>query len=162
MTSIAYDISKFIRELGEIDPSQLPDEGRMNLSDFLGELAETHFDDRSLGHYGYLKSGEDTSKLIHGDLNPGNIILNENDEVTGVIDFCFAGFGSQYLDVSRIVGRSKREFKDIMVKSYEDVSGAEANIGIIDRLVAVWNDIEIGYIGYIKKNHPEIQIPDSV
>jgi aminoglycoside phosphotransferase (APT) family kinase protein len=162
MTSIAYDVSKFICELGDIDHTQLPSEGRMKLSDFLGELAEIHFDDRNLGHYEYLKFSEDNSKLVHGDLNPGNILLDENDKVTGIIDFCFAGFGTQYLDVSRIIGRSNREFKDIMIKSYEDVSKSEANVGVIDSLVTVWNDIEVGYINYIRKNHPEIEIPDSV
>jgi aminoglycoside phosphotransferase (APT) family kinase protein len=160
MTNIAYDISKFICELGRVDDTKLPSGGRMKLSDFLGELAEMHFDDKSLGHYEYLKSSEDSTRLVHGDLNPGNILLNENDKVSGIIDFCFAGYGTHYLDVSRIIGRSKSEFRDIMIKSYEDVSRSKVDIGAIDRLIGVWSDIECGYIGYMRRNHPEIKLPE--
>ena len=79
---------------------------------FLKELDykhyEKHIDD---DHEFILKTEMDS--LVHGDLNLGNILLDENDKVIGVIDFCFAGTGNPNMDVARRVSRpAPEEFID--------------------------------------------------
>lgn len=162
MKIIADDVSKFICELKDIDQSSLPDECKVTLLDFLDELANIHFTDLTLWQYDYFKSKHTTQYLVHGDLNPGNMIVDENNNLIAVIDFCFAGLGNPYADISRVIGRSPLDFKDIMIASYESHSKTKLDINILEQFVKVWTDIEIGYIDYIRNNNPDIKLPEVV
>lgn len=159
MTNIANDISKFICELGNIDIKELPEECNITLLDFLDELANTHFDDINLWQYEYFESMHIDNCLVHGDLNPGNIILDKDYNVIGIIDFCFAGIGNPYADTSRIIGRSPTDFSKIMIEKYEEHSKEKVNNDTLERFIQVWNDIDKGYISYIRNNNPDIKLP---
>ena len=93
---------------------------------------------------------------MHGDLNLGNILLDENDKVIGVIDFCFAGTGNPNMDVSRVVSRPvPEEFKQAFLNEFND----QTEIG---KMKDIWHDIDAGYADHIKTNFPEITLPSSM
>ena len=60
------------------------------------------------------------------------------------------GFGDKYDDISRIIGRCPAKFKDNIVKSYERYSNEEINMNILDNKIEKWNNIDKGYINYMK------------
>ena len=159
MQVIAKDVSKFICELKDISQDDLPEECKVTLLDFLDELANVHFSDLSLWQYEYVKSKHTNKHLVHGDLNPGNMIVDENNNLVAVIDFCFAGLGNPYADVSRVIGRSPSGLKKIMINSYEEKTNTKIDEEMLERFVKVWTDIETGYIDYIRNNNPDIKLP---
>lgn len=162
MKQIAQDITKFINELSHISKENLPTKCNVTLLEFLDELAKLHFVDSSLWRYEFFKSNHMDDFLVHGDLNPGNIIVNNENQVIAVIDFCFAGIGNPYADISRIIGRSPLEFKEIMIREYEGQLKTKLNRETLDKFIQVWEDIDQGYIGYIRKNSPDIILPEIV
>lgn len=162
MENIAEDISRFIYELSNVDPKGLPKECNVTILDFLDELANTHFADIKYWQYDYFKDKHTEKNLVHGDLNPGNIIVDDENNVVAVLDFCFAGAGNPYADISRIIGRSPLTFKKIMMNKYEDYTNTKLDNNMLDRFVDVWTDIEIGYVDYIRKHNPDIKLPDAV
>ena len=89
---------------------------------------------------------------MHGDLNLGNILLDENDKVIGVIDFCFAGTGNPNMDVARIVSRpAPKEFEKEFLSHFE-------NKDEISRMKEAWRHIDNGYAEHIRTNFPEINL----
>ena len=89
---------------------------------------------------------------MHGDLNLGNILLDENDKVIGVIDFCFAGTGNPNMDVARIVSRpAPKEFEEAFLGQFVDS-------GEIKRMRTAWKHIDNGYAEHIRANFPEINL----
>ena len=99
--------------------------------------------------------------LSHGDLNPGNLILR-NHKLVAVIDFAFAGISSEFVDISRIVGRTPSEFKDMIVSAYEKKFQTKIDLENINNLEKTWSYVEEKYILYIKQNHPTIVLPSLV
>ena len=90
--------------------------------------------------------------MVHGDLNLGNILLDENDKMVGVIDFCFAGTGNPNMDVARMVSRpAPKEFEDALLSQFDD--GAE-----IARMRTAWKHIDEGYADHIRTHFPEINL----
>jgi aminoglycoside phosphotransferase (APT) family kinase protein len=154
----AAGIARFISELSALDPAGLPKGCGMLLSEFLARLAATHFDRLDMKHYERLLASEKSPNVVHGDLNPGNIIIGDSGDVAGVIDFCFSGIGGKMADVSRVVGRSSATFGRTVL----DALGIPTDEEEISSLVDTWTYIEMEYIGFMKRNHPEIALPDGV
>ena len=151
ITGVAYDAAKFIKELSGIDLRGAPEEVKYPLSDFLHELDYEHYSKHIDADHKYIKETEGTS-LVHGDLNLGNILLNGDDKMIGVIDFAFAGLGNPNMDVARMVSRpAPAEFEDAFLGHFEDT-------GEIARMREAWHHIDNGYAEHIRKCFPEINL----
>lgn len=151
LTGAAYDVAKFIKELSGIDLRGAPKEVKYPLSQFLHELDYEHYDEHIDEDHDYIKETEGSS-LVHGDLNLGNILLDKNDKVIGVIDFCFAGTGNPNMDVARIVSRpAPKEFEEAFLANFE-------NDKEITRMKKAWKNIDNGYAEHIRTHFPEINL----
>lgn len=151
LTGAAYDVAKFIKELSGIDLRGAPDDVKYPLSDFLHELDYEHYDQHIDADHNFIKDTE-KQQLVHGDLNLGNILLDENDKVIGVIDFCFAGTGNPNMDVARMVSRpAPKEFEDAFLSQFGDAEE-------IDRMKTAWHHIDNGYANHIRTHFPEITL----
>ena len=152
LTGAAYDVAKFIKELSGIDLRGAPEEVKYPLSEFLKELDYEHYKNHIDADHDFIKQTEQ-DKLVHGDLNLGNILLDENDKVIGVIDFCFAGTGNPQMDEARILSRPvPKEFESAFLAQFTDTSD-------IDRMKKAWKNIDAGYADHIRTNFPEIDLP---
>ena len=92
-----------------------------NLNDFINELLDLHVkpEDKVFWKSENFDMRENDYCLVHGDLNTSNILLDENDNVSAIIDFGFGGFGNKYFDISRVLSRSYPEsFKEELISSY--------------------------------------------
>ena len=151
LTGVAYDVAKFIKELSGIDLREAPAKVKYPLSRFLRELDYEHYDHHIDADHAYIKSTEDT-KLVHGDLNFGNILLDKDDKMIGVIDFCFAGTGNPHMDVARILSRpAPQEFSDTFLAQFSDPTE-------INRMRTAWQHIDAGYASHIRTHFPEINL----
>ncbi|MCR5700348.1 MAG: aminoglycoside phosphotransferase family protein [Candidatus Saccharibacteria bacterium] len=151
LTGAAYDVAKFIKELSNINLQNAPDKVKYPLSDFLKELDYQHYDQHIDSDHTYIKQTE-KQNLVHGDLNLGNILLDSNDKVIGVIDFCFAGTGNPNMDVARMLSRpAPTEFTDTLLGQFEDTIE-------IARMKEAWQHIDAGYANHIRANFPEINL----
>lgn len=151
LTGAAYDAAKFIKELSGIDLRGAPEEVKYPLSEFLHELDYEHYEKHIDADHKYIKKTE-MDKLVHGDLNLGNILLDENDKVIGVIDFCFAGTGNPNMDVARMVSRpAPKEFEETFLAQFE-------NDNEIKRMKTAWKHIDNGYAEHIRTHFPEINL----
>ena len=99
LTNLAYDITKFMKELHAVNPQNLPKECNMYLSTFLDELSKVDDNEYDLSRHNPLRVYEQETHVVHGDLNPGNILLDENDKMIGIIDFAFAGISNDHVDI---------------------------------------------------------------
>lgn len=151
LTGAAYDVAKFIKELSNVDLSKAPEKVKYPLSDFLHELDYEHYKKHIDEDHKFIKETE-MQNLVHGDLNLGNILLDKNDKVIGVIDFCFAGTGNPNMDVARIVSRPAPEEFEKAFLSYFD------NEEEIERMKTAWKNIDNGYAEHIRTNFPEINL----
>jgi Predicted aminoglycoside phosphotransferase len=161
ITNIAYDIAQFIRDLNQIDPKTLPVICHMPVSQFLDELPSVQFTAYDLSQHDFLKQLERVPQVVHGDLNPGNIILDENDRVSGIIDFAFAGISNSYVDLSRIIGRASDAFEKPMMEAYKELVDRNVNEDSMKKVNQMWRYVDSHYILFMKAKHPEIQLPDG-
>ena len=160
VTNIAFDIAKFLKELDQIDHKTLPDACNMPVSTFLDELSTVETFPYDLSKHDPLRALESKLSVVHGDFNSGNILLDENDRMIGVIDFAFAGVSNRYVDIARIIGRSDPRFKKDILEAYSDLTHKKINQNYIQELVQMWNYVDSQYIRHMKMNHPEIQLPE--
>ena len=153
---VSKEVAEFMVELHNIkyDKSEIFKANNigLNLVDFLDELIEKHLnpEDKVFWKYKEFKN-KDNNCLVHGDLNPGNIIVDENNHISAIIDFGFAGFGNKYFDISRIIGRLPEDFKNEIISSYEQFSNSKLDYEILDKEIEIWNNIDTGYINYMRK-----------
>ncbi len=151
LTGAAYDVAKFIKELSNIDISKAPEKVKYPLSDFLHELDYDHYAKHIDEDHKYIKETE-MDRLVHGDLNLGNILLDENDKVIGVIDFCFAGTGNPQMDAARVLSRPvPDEFEKMFLAELSDTSE-------VQRMKTAWKNIDNGYADHIRTHFPEINL----
>ena len=78
-------------------------------------------------------------------------MLDANNHVTAIIDFGFAGFGNKYDDIARIIGRCPQNFKESIVKSYENYSMNSINEEVLGENIKTWSNIDQSYINYMRK-----------
>lgn len=151
LTGVAYDAAKFIRELSSIDLKNAPRKVKYPLSKFLHELDYQHYKKHIDEDHKFIKKTE-TKNLIHGDFNLGNILLDKNDQMIGVIDFCFAGIGNPNMDVARMLSRpAPKEFKETLLSCFDDKDE-------IKRMKTAWQHVDNGYAEHIRTNFPEITL----
>ena len=125
----------------------------LNLVDFLDELINIHLSEENKKFWNYKEfSNKDNNCLVHGDFNPGNIILDENNHIAAIIDFGFAGFGNKYFDIARILSRNpSNSFKNGIINHYEQLSGERLDKDLLETEIKIWSDIDSGYIKYMQK-----------
>ena len=154
--TVAKEISEFMYQLHttKFDKNTLfkTDKIGLNLVDFLDELINMHISEENKKFWKYKEFiKKDNTCLVHGDLNSSNILLDENNHVSGVIDFGFAGFGNKYFDIARVLSRPyPKGFKEEIIKSYENVSDEKLDYDILDNETKLWQDIDSGYISYMR------------
>ena len=159
---LAKDIVKMVYEFANIDYKEYPDKNFQKVSNFLDNLSNVSQNGYDIKEHDFLKSLEKNHMILsHGDLNPGNLILR-NHKLVAVIDFAFAGISSEFVDISRIVGRTPSEFKDMIVSAYEKKFQTKIDLENINNLEKTWSYVEEKYILYIKQNHPTIVLPNLV
>ncbi len=152
--SVSYEIADFMVQLHNIkfnenDIFKVNNIG-LNLVDFLNELVEKHLSqkDKVFWKYNEFKK-KDSSCLVHGDLNPGNIILDNKNHISAIIDFGFAGYGNKYFDIARIIGRLPKEYKEEIIKSYENITNEKLDLNNLDTEIEIWDSIDNGYKNYM-------------
>lgn len=152
LTAAAYDAAKFIKELSGIDLRGAPEEVKYPLSQFLHELDYEHYDAHIDEDHAYI-AATDSGKMVHGDLNLGNILLDDKDRMIGVIDFCFAGTGNPNMDVARMVSRPvPGEFEEAFLAQFADETDE------VGRMKTAWRHIDAGYAEHIRAHFPEINL----
>ena len=123
----------------------------LNLVDFLDELLDVHVNPEDKVFWKYDEfAKKDNNCLVHGDLNSGNIILDENNHIAAIIDLGFAGFGNKYFDIARIIGRCPKSFREEIVKNYELLEQKKLDYEVLDNEIDIWANIDKGYINYMR------------
>ena len=154
--SVADDIAKFMFQLHHIKFNKNEifniDNIGLNLVDFLDELLNLHVNPKDKVFWKYNEfTKKDSTCLVHGDLNSSNVLLDENNKVSAIIDFGFGGFGNKYFDIARIIGRCPDNFKSEIIKSYEALSQNELDNNILDTEIDIWKNIDSAYINYMRE-----------
>ena len=154
--NISDEIAKFMFQLHNIkyDKKQIFTINNigLNLSEFLDELLNKHVSKEDMKFWNAKDKKElNETCLVHGDLNSSNVLLDANNHVTAIIDFGFAGFGNKYDDIARIIGRCPQNFKESIVKSYENYSMNSINEEVLGENIKTWSNIDQSYINYLRK-----------
>lgn len=162
-TEIMNLTTKLCGFLKELQSLKCDDFKLSPLSTFLTDLSyvNTH-DTYDFSVLDPLKSLEsETFVLCHGDLNPGNLLLNKN-ELTAIIDFAFVSKSSNIIDVSRMIGRLPEKFKEPFYSSFRETFGYDIPTSSINELTNIWSYVEHNYINYIKTDQPDIILPPEL
>jgi len=155
---VAVQVSEFIYELQQIKLDDIP-VVLPTTSKFLEELSKVdnaYYDFKK--HDNLVNLEKQNLVLNHADLNPGNILLDEHNNVCAVIDFAFVSKSSNINDVSRLIGRLPKDFHRIMLDSYNEKFNSNITMKEVESLIEVWDYVEEHYINYMRENQPEIDI----
>lgn len=152
---VANDIAKFMFQLHSIKFNKEEifeiDNIGLKLVDFLDELLNVHVAKEDMNFWNYDEFiNKDHNSLVHGDLNSSNIIIDENNHISAIIDFGFGGFGNKYFDIARIIGRCPKNFRNEIIKSYENISKTKINYSVLDEEISIWTNIDNAYINYMR------------
>ena len=155
---IADQISNFIYELQQISLEDI----KINLpttSQFLAELSKVDSEYYDFNqHNALIEQEKNGSVLNHADLNPGNVLLDKNNNVCAIIDFAFVSKSSKINDISRLIGRLPKEFHETMLNAYNKKFNSNIGMDEVNLLIDMWDYVDAHYINYMIKNHPEVDI----
>lgn len=155
---IADQVSEFIYELQQVPIDSIP----LNLpttSQFLADLSHVDNEYYDFSKHDNLVNLEQGNLVLnHADLNPGNILIDDDRNVCAIIDFAFVSKSSELNDVSRLIGRLPEDFHEIMLNSYNKRFNKNVLMDKVKSLISVWNYVEEHYINYMRVNQPEIDI----
>ena len=158
---LAKDIINFLQELESIDLNKYNNIKFQKVSDFLDNLSKVSKNNYDITMHNYLKQLENQNLCIsHGDFNPGNLIL-KNGKLVAVIDFAFAGVSHKLTDISRILGRTPKDFEKYILQEFKQ-KNYKIDKKQLKKLNFLWQYVEEQYIKYIKQNHPTIKLPTLV
>ena len=155
---LAVDICNLLSEFYTINVNNQFEK----VSNFLDNLSFVSKNNYDITKHNILKEYEKENLVFsHGDFNPGNLIL-KNNKLVAIIDFSFSGTSTIYTDLSRIIGRCPKDFKEILIKNYEKLFITKLDTEKIRNIEDIWAYVEKQYILYIKQNHPDIILPNLV
>lgn len=157
--NIAKEIANVFYRFHSFDINKLPNNFRVRFYDFLSNLPKLNEDQYDFSIFDSMLEDEETEKKIfaYGDLNIGNIILDENDNVNAFIDFAFCGISDIYTDLSRISCRMDDMFFQNILKEYEKLVGISLDLDRIENRKKMWQYIEKEYMEYMKFAFPEVK-----
>ena len=152
---VSKDIAKFMYQMHNVEYSENEIFNNANniglkLIDFLDELLNVHVSSEDIKFWHNAPVTNEKGCLVHGDLNSSNILLDDNNNISAVIDFGFGGFGNKYDDVARIIGRCPDNFKKDIVESYEEYSNSKLDSKVLDNNIQTWSNIDNAYINYME------------
>lgn len=162
---VAFQISDFMNDLhkvsftakdkNEIFADETTSRIGVFLPDFLTELLEVHVADEDMKFWNkelYKDAkGELETCLVHGDLNSSNVLLDDDNNITAIIDFGFGGYGNKYDDIARIIGRCPEKFKAPIVEAYEKQSNNKIENEFLNKNIDSWTNIDNAYINYMTR-----------
>ena len=153
---LAWSAAKFLMEFSSIHTSMpLP-----TTSEFLRQLSLVSGTGYELKKHTPLIYAERRGLVLsHGDFNPGNILIRHG-KMCGVLDFAFVSYSSPLDDIARLVGRMPT-LKDFMFYQLEKIGFDESDKALVMQICGVWDYVEQRYIEYIKREHPDIILPEK-
>lgn len=132
---------------------------RERLSDFLMRLSYVNGDENyPVSPIQFLEEVE-TPALVHGDLNPGNILINKRGRLKAVLDYAFFSHSTPFADAARIIGRMPDDFQPMFEKEFLRQTG-QCLPDYLPSLMAMWKTVEEDYIAYIHRECPDIVLPE--
>lgn len=160
---ITSEIAEFFTTIHNISINKIPEISKIKLSKFLTDLSkvdDNYYDYSDLMH---LDKNEEKEKVFcHGDLNIGNIILDEDNNINAFIDFAFASISTRIADLSRISCRVSNDFLNTIIRKYEKINSLTIDINELQNCNSMWKYVEEQYIIYMKKYQPEIKLPEGL
>ncbi len=157
--NIAKQLAKIFYTFHSFNISKIPSNLKTRYYDFVSNLPKLDKNKYDFSYFNGMINDEDKEKqvFIHGDLNIGNVILNDNDEIEAIIDYSFCGLGDIYTDLSIFACRVKEDFFDIVLNEYQKISNKKLDMKKMDDRKQLRQYIEKEYIAFMKENHPEIK-----
>lgn len=164
--AISNQCALFLKKLHAIPPTLFPMVSQTTLNDFLIELAQVHKGAYDYSKHNAFKNIEEHAKklcLVHGDFNQGNVLVDENNQVTAIIDFAFVSLSVPEADIGRFWGRTDDEFGAFLAKAYDNLSTAEEKCipsNIVD-VIELFQYVDMKYIDYLRNNEKSVQVNAS-
>lgn len=157
---LSQDLMQLLKQLQNVDYQNEQNIAFEKLSDYLYKISCVSTNTKAeIEQLQPLKKLEAQSLVIvHGDLNPGNLIL-KNHKLTAVLDFAFAGISHGLVDLSRLIGRLPNSYREILIESYEKTFKTKVKESDLENLLLLWGKIEADYMNYLRINHPYIVLP---
>lgn len=155
---VAHEMADFMVQLHQIKVRKNDD--WIQISDFLNGLVTTFYSEEDKAFWKKDSFFNETQKcFVHGDLNSSNVIIDEKNHVTAIIDFGFAGVGDKYSDIARILSRVCPEnYKNEMIEQYEKLSNEAIDRQVLNDKIDTWKKIDQGYINYMKRSDPSVRV----
>lgn len=154
---ISNQLAKFMHELHNLpydaDEIFTINNIGLELQDFITELLEKHVshEDKQFWKKTNFKIQPEEACLVHGDFNSSNVLLDDDNNVTAIIDFGFGGFGNKSQDISRIIGRCPANFKNPIINAYENYDNNGIEKEKLNQDIETWGNIDSAYINYMTK-----------
>lgn len=158
---IAKQLANFLIEFQNIKFEDVPMKIETT-SKFLENLSKIEKNEYDLSRHNFLveKENSESQVLSHGDLNGGNILIDENKNICAILDFAFISKSSRVTDLARIIGRLPEDFAEPMLDEYNKLSKLSVDKDDILKLIDVYNYVDSKYIEFMRIYYPEISIPD--
>lgn len=153
---VAKQVCEFIEDLAKLTcPLSLP-----KASTFLKNLSYVSGGGYDLSKHKPLLIAESAKPLYvtHADFNPGNILI-KNGKLCAVLDFAFVSRSNHLNDLARLIGRTNKNFHQILIRQYEITFDCKVDRELLAELVSMWGYVEERYVLYIKKAHRDIVLP---
>jgi aminoglycoside phosphotransferase (APT) family kinase protein len=154
--NVVRGIAEYLRELGDAEIGGLPEICNQKESDFLNGLSKVY---EKYSGFDNALDGMPEDTVVHGDLNPGNILVDRDGNVLGIIDHAFAGISHAIFDLSNIASRCPESWKNKLVAAYKDATGKGVDEALLNDFMNCRRSVEAGYIAYMKAEMPEITLP---
>ena len=152
--AFARDAVAMIKELQGLDGGGIVTE---MASEFLGRLSRVNGKGYPEDMVKGLVKLEADSVLAHGDLNAGNILVDDDGRIVAVLDWAFLTHSARLHDLARLIGRMPPEFKLPLMREYtqqiDNVDDCK-----LDFLIELWAMVDGDYVEYMLREHPEIDL----
>lgn len=164
---LARDVAAYIATMQKVGDSLLASKipapcALPKFSDFLIGLAAVNSDP----NYNYMEifapllaQEKACNFLVHGDLNPGNIVVDKNYKMIAVLDYAFVSYSCNLIDLACTTARLPRDFRDIMIKEFEIATKTTVSGSELDALINIRFEVEMDYIRYMAVHHPDVELP---
>jgi aminoglycoside phosphotransferase (APT) family kinase protein len=155
--SLGRQIATFFTKIHNLVP---PKYLQRKLSTFLQDvLSEIPFyEDYSAIEQLAHAENNNTVVAVHGDLNVGNIIVDEHFNILSFLDFAFFGVSIPEADLARINRRIPTALFNAILVHYKRLSGRRIDQAQLTRMIEMWDNIERNYIKFMAQTMPEIEV----